>query len=287
MKLANVALLSVTLLGLLAVGCKQDDSAGEGSTGSEAQLLQDDTDSSSTDDDMESNVDEPLSGGAETDPGTPATGASDDEVLEKVRVNAGHFFKPAGCLTSTRSGNKIAHVFNDCSGPWGFKHFSGTINATYTREPGKLTVNLEFSGTKQNGADITGTRVIVYTIDGTTITKERTGNWTGTSKGGKPMTHTANFKTTYDDSTKCITRDGSAQTTVGGREHERTIDGFKRCGIGSGGCPVSGEVKLTRTKSNDSTSLTIDFEGGHNYSVTLPNGTKVEHSDLICNANAG
>lgn len=287
MKLAKVALLSVTLLGLLAVGCKKDDTedSTDGSLASnESQLIEDDADASGTDDDLESSIDEPLSGGTETDPGTPADGASDDEVLEKVRTNAGKFFKPAGCLTSTRDGNKITHVFKGCTGPYGFKNFDGTVNATYVRAPGSLTVTLDFNGTKANGATISGERVIVYTKDGTTITKTRTGTWTGTTEKGKDISHQANFKVTYDTATKCLTRDGSAQTTIGGKSHERVVDGYKRCGIGDLGCPESGTITLTRTKSSESLSLVITFEGGIHYSVTRPNGKKIERV-LLCKAS--
>jgi hypothetical protein len=288
MKLANVALVSTTLLALLAVGCRhdasEDTSEGGSIATSEAQLLEDDSEATSVDDDLESSVDEPLSGGDVSDPGTPADGASDDELLEKVRTNAGKFFKPAGCLTSTRDGNKITHVFEGCTGPYGFRSFDGTVTATYAREPGKLTVTLDANGFKANGAQISGERVIVYERSGTVITKTRTGNWTGTSEKGKVMAHTASFKTTYDASTKCLTRDGTAQTTIGGRSHERVIDGYKRCGIGNLGCPESGTITLTRTKGGESLSVVIELEGGVHYSVTRPNGKKVERT-LICKAS--
>ncbi len=143
----------------------------------------------------------------------------------------------------------------------------------------------EANGFTANGATITGSRVVVYTRAGTVITKARTGNWSGTTAKSKPITHQANFVTTYDVATKCITRDGSAQTTIGGRSYERSIDGFKRCGIGRGGCPVSGTITLSRTKSDDTLSLSIEFLGGQSYNVTRPNGREVTRT-LVCNPNA-
>src|SRR5262245_12746565 len=109
MKLTNFALVSVTLVGLVAIGCKRDDEDAETLGSSESQLVEDDSEAADTDDDLEAGIDEPLSGATEAEPGTPADGASDDEVLEKVRVNAGRFFKPAGCVTSTRDGDTITH----------------------------------------------------------------------------------------------------------------------------------------------------------------------------------
>jgi hypothetical protein len=287
MKLANLALVSVTLLGIFAIGCKKDDNDDEDSLGSsEAQLVEDDSEATEADDDLEVGIDEPLSGADEADPGNPADGTNDDEVFEKVRANAGRFFKPAGCIASTREGNKIKHVFSKCTGPWGLARFDGTIISTYVREPGKLTITHEADGFTANGTSISGSRVVVYTRQGSVITKTRTGNWTGTTAKGKPISHQANFVTTYDAASKCLTRDGSAQTTIGGRSYERTVDGFERCGIGRGGCPKTGTIVLSRTKEKGTLSVTITFEGGAQYQVNRPNGKELTRP-LLCRPNAG
>src|SRR5262249_13844496 len=139
-------------------------SGDDPSTGTtDEALVADDSEGADMDDDAESGMDEPLSGAPTTDPGSPAQGASDDELLEKVRTNAGLFFKPAGCLQSTRSGNKITHVFGDCSGPDGLVHFKGTVTSTYVRGDHSLTITHDASGFGLNGAEITGQRVIEYT----------------------------------------------------------------------------------------------------------------------------
>jgi hypothetical protein len=287
MKLANIALVSVMLLGIVAVGCKKQDDEEEDALGSsEAQLVEDDSEAAEMDDDLEAGIDEPLSGATEADPGNPADGASDDEVMEKVRTNPGLFFEPAGCIASTRDGNTVKHVFSNCHGPYGMAEFDGTITSTYVREPGKLTVTHRADGFTANGATITGTRVIVYTRTGSVVSKNRTGSWSGTSRKGKPVSHEVSFVTTYDVASRCITRDGSAQTTIGGRSFERTIDDYKRCGVGIGGCPESGKLTLSVTKSNDSLSLSIEFLGGVRYRVTRPNGRQVTRL-LLCRPNAG
>lgn len=288
MKLTHFALASITVLGLFAVGCKrdEDDTDDQGSVdSSESQLIADDQEAANLDEDVELGLDEPLSGAAPADPGSPASGASDDEVAEKLRTNPGLFFKPAGCITSTRDGNQITHVFANCSGPYGLVDFNGTVVTTYAREPGKLTVTHAATGFKLNGASVSGTRVVVYTLDGSVITKSRTGDWTGSTAKGHDITHQANFVTTYDIASKCLTRDGHAETTIGGRSFERTIDGYKRCGIGRGGCPESGTIVLSRTKQGETGSITIDFLGGPQYRVTGPRGGQATLS-MVCNANA-
>lgn len=291
MKLANLVLLStVTVLGIATTACnvrsRDDASDGEALGTAESQLVEDDTEADDTDGDAEAGLDEPLSGATPADPSTPAEGATDDEVTAKVKANVGRFFQPAGCLVSTIEGNKAKHVFKGCSGPYGLASFEGEVSSTYSVADGKLTITHTFEGFKANGAAISGTRVITYAKDGTKIVRTRTGNWTGTTRKGRTITHSASFVTTWDPATRCIERDGAAQTTVGEKSFERTLTDYKRCGIGKGGCPESGKLVLQRTRGDASFSLSLEFLGGTAYRVTRPNGTQIERR-LVCNPNAG
>lgn len=286
MKLLVVPVLAVFGLAVVGCGARKQVAPGENPEGttlttSEAELVDDDQEAADTDGDAEAGLDEPLSGAAPSDPGNPAP---ETDVLVKVKTNPGLFFRPAGCLTTTLNGNVATHVFNNCTGPYGMLTFNGTVTTTYDVEPGKLTITTSANGFTINGATITGTRVVVYTRSGTVITKVRTGTWSGTTAKGKPISHTANFTTTYDTSTRCLTRDGTAETTIGGRSLERTIDGFKRCGIGRLGCPESGTITLTRTKGGDSLTLKIEFMGGRDVEITRPDGDVVDRK-LLCVVN--
>ena len=103
MKLTNIALFSATLLAIATVGCKRAEAAeGDALGTSEAQLVEDDAEASEADDDLEGDLDEPLSGAAVEEPGAPAEGATYEDLLEKVRANPGRFFKPAGCIVTAR-----------------------------------------------------------------------------------------------------------------------------------------------------------------------------------------
>ncbi len=289
MKLARTALLtstSIALFGLITLGCAARNSAAEdGELGiSESLLVADDQEADETDQDVESGIDEPLGGGTTADPGTPADGATDADLLAKVKANAGTLFQPKGCITTTIAGNVATHVFQNCTGPEGMKTFNGTIVSTWTRSDGKVTVTHEAADFQINNSTISGKRVVVYTKSGSLITKTRTGEWSGTTAKGKPISHAASFVTTYDAATKCITRDGSATTSVGRRELERSVAGYKRCGIGRLGCPQSGEIVLKRTKGDTSATLTLEFSGGVDYRVTLPSGRSFRRR-MLCNAN--
>lgn len=289
MKLANLVLLStVAFFGVATLGCNvraKDDANGESLGTSESQLVEDDSESDDTDGDAEAGLDEPLSGATPLDPSTPADGATDDEVAAKVKANVGKFFQPAGCIVTELVGNKATHVFKGCSGPYGLASFEGTVTSTYSVADGKLTITHTFDGFKANGAAISGSRVITYAKEGGKIVRTRTGNWSGTTKKGRPIAHTASFVATWDPVARCIERDGSAQTTIGGKSFERTLTDYKRCGIGRGGCPESGKLVLERAKDGESLSLSIEFLGGTSYRVTRPNGTQVDRR-LACNPNA-
>lgn len=288
MKLVNIAFASITFLGLAAVGCSSsdDDASNTGDLATnESQLVTDDSDAANIDDDLESAVDEPLSGATTTNPGAPAEGKTAAEIIAIVKENAAKFFLPAGCLTSTQTGDSITHVFKECTGPYGLKTFTGTISSEYSvAGDGKITVKHAANGFTANGASISGERVVTYTQAGSVWTKTRDGQWTGKTPAGKDVSHDASFVTTYDSSTKCLTRDGSAQSTVGGRSFERTVDGYKRCGIGRFGCPESGELTLSATKSAETLTVKVTFEGGTKYSVTRPNGRVVQRR-LVCSAS--
>jgi hypothetical protein len=283
MKPANLALVSVLALGLSTIGCavKAADPAPnqEGSLGSSAdELVADNDEATETDSDLESGVDDPLSGSTPADPGTPP---ADADPMAKVKTNPGLYFKPAGCLVTTVSGNVATHVFNDCTGPYGLVHYNGTVTSTYVRAGGSLTITHEATSFQINGATISGKRVVVYTLNNGVISKHRTGDWSGTTAKGKAIVHKADFTSTWDPTAKCITRDGSATTSVGARELSITVTGYKRCGIGNLGCPESGEIVLERTKAGVSTSVTVDFLGDGMVRLTGPNGGTVTRR-MLC-----
>jgi hypothetical protein len=285
MKPANLALVSLLALGLTTVGCaaKTDEDPEPLGTATD-ELIGDNEEADEVESSVEGGIEESLSGATPTDPGSPADGATETDLMAKVKSNPGLFFKPAGCITTTIAANVATHVFKDCTGPYGLVGFNGTVTSTYAKTAGSLTITHQATDFKINNATITGSRTVVYTLSGGVISKTRTGSWTGTTGKGKPITHNASWTATYDIAAKCVTRDGSATTSVGGREHSVTIDNYKRCGIGSLGCPESGTVVLQRTKAGESLSVTIEFLGGRQYRVTGPNGRTATRG-LICRAS--
>lgn len=271
-----------SLFALSAVGCGAHHGADTSGLDSESSALVDDNnETDDTEGDVESGMEEPLSGIAKA--GDPVQISATDvaTVAEAARTNPGLFFQPAGCIISTRAANVVTHLFTDCTGPYGLAHFTGTVTSTWTKIPNGWEVTHTAKGFKLNGAQIDHTVTIDYTDVGGVYTKTRKGTTTGTTKNGKPISHTASYVTVVDTNTMCITRNGSSDTTIGAREFSRSISGYERCGLGLGGCPKSGTVTLTRPRLD----VKLQFPGGAKVDITV-NGREFERA-LFCNASAG
>jgi hypothetical protein len=287
-------LSSVLVLGLVA-GCasKSRGSSSDGtSLGTSADALStDNSESQEGEDSAEDGVENGLSGATPDNPGTPADGTSVDTVDASIKTNPGLYFKPAGCIVSTRvSAGVWNHVFTNCTGPLGRITYNGTVKSTWTVSANQLEVKHESTNFSAKGPRVTvtfsGSRDVTYTKSGTVYTKHRVGAWTGTitkNSDGKsePWSHDADFTSTWDTSSKCYTRDGSAENSIGGREFGRKVTGFKVCG-GIFGCPQSGELELDR--KDGTVKILVDFEGGTKVKITGPAGNAVEET-MICDAS--
>ena len=275
---ASSTLGFLTAASLFAFGCAGHNAASL-STDGEA-LVTDNQETTETEEDTETGLEEPLSGatlGAEVDTGAATT---PDTVAENGRKNPGVFFQPAGCIVSTRAGAVVTHVFTNCSGPYGMVSFNGTVTSTWSKIDSGVQVVHSTKGFKINKATVDHDVTIKYTKVGGVYTKTRSGKSSGTTGKGRAIEHSADYVTVYDAVAKCIKRDGSSSTTIGGAAFSRSIKGYERCGIGRLGCPKSGTFTLTRPKVN----LVIQFLGGTKFEIVF-NGTTYDRN-LICNPSA-
>lgn len=277
---APATLLALAVLLSLPVGCAGRNSGADtsGLDSESSALVDDNSETDDTEGDVEEGIEEPLSGA--TVGGEVELSAADAEtVAEKARTNPGVWFKPAGCIVSTRAANVVTHVFTNCTGPWGLASFDGTVVSTWTKIDNGYQVVHATKGFRINGATVDHTVTIQYTKVSGTYTKTRKGASSGTTAKGRAISHTADYVTTWDPASRCITRNGSSQTTIGAREFSRSIKGYERCGVGLGGCPKSGEVTLTRPRLE----VDLSFPGGPEVDITV-NGKKLRRA-LFCSAS--
>lgn len=292
MNVSRILPLSI-LAALSAVACSSPSSSGATSNESlgtvDEALAVDNGDSQEAEDGIEDGVENGLSGATVADPGSPAVAADVEAFDLKVKLNAGLYFQPAGCIVSTRvAPGEWNHVFTDCTGPEGRVSYNGTIHSKWTWGADSLAVTHDASGFVVKGPNVTatasGSRSVTYSRAGAVSTKHRVGDWSGTlAKNSDPSksaawSHKADFTSTWDGESRCYTRDGNAANTLGGRDFGRTVKGFKVCG-GLFACPSGGEIDIVR--KDGSSTLTVKFLGGQDVEITRPNGKTVDRK-LAC-----
>ncbi len=273
-------LIAILSLALLGAGCGLHDNGDL--TANENALVGDANETDGLEGDVESGLEEPISGASEADPGAPPLELAPNlnTFLGAVRTNPGYFFKPAGCIVSTVAGNVVTHVFTGCTGPYGLVSFNGTVTSTWSYAAGKLSVTHVAKGFRVNGATVDHTVSIEYQKSGTLITKHRVATTKGSTLTGRAITHQADYTTTYDTVARCLTRDGSSDTSIGLAGVSRTISGYKRCGIGSLGCPVSGTYTITRKLLK--LTIIVEFPGGPEMVISTPQGKGSITLPLAC-----
>lgn len=278
MRIASTLFLAL-LVSSVTVGCRDRSKTDtEGLDAAAAALVSDNDDADDSEAELEVGIEEPLSGAAAG--GELDLSADEGGAAEKARTNAGVFFQPAGCIVSTRAANVVTHVFTACTGPYGLTSFNGTVVSTWSKTATGLQVAHVAKGFRINGATVDHAVTIAYSKASGVYTRTRKGSSSGTTAAGKAITHSADYVTTYDATTRCIRRDGGGQTSIGGASFSRSISGFERCGVGLGGCPKSGKLTLTRPKLD----VSLSFPGGPRVDITV-NGKKFQRA-LVCNASA-
>lgn len=289
-RLASVSLVAL-LAAVAATGCAKSSDDADGSAsdiGTSENALSVDNDAAQEAEDGGEEAEDGLSGATADDP-TPVSGSSIDAVDAVIKTNPGKYFQPAGCIVSTRVGpGDWKHVFTDCHNPSGKRTFNGTIESVWTLKNGGLQVvhtATDFQITGPNvTATVSGARTVNYTLASTTVTKTRVGTWTGTIAKNNATTateawsHNANFTTTWDSASKCYTRDGEVDNTLGTDAFGRKVSGYKVCGSLSA-CPEAGEIDITK---KDGTEITITFLGNGNFDIEGAKKKKVLRKILAC-----
>jgi hypothetical protein len=205
----------------------------------------------------------------------PSQAASDNAMTKQ--------FWPAGCATRAKDATNplVVHVtLNDCTGPFGLVHVSGQLTATFSQGPSGLHVDVASTDLTANGRPVTESGSGDISVSGTTRTTKWQGAWTRVNAAGETVSHTTDATIVYDASAGCRTTDGTAQTNVGAREIDSTINGYKICTNASGteGCP-SGEI--IHTSKRTGASIKIEFDGSASAQITGPKGHTVD-VPLVC-----
>lgn len=120
---------------------------------------------------------------------------------------------PNGCATVTANGSDLTVVYNDCSGPRGLIHVTGTLDlAISVSLTGAISVHATGTNVEVNRATLDIDADAVYTVTGTQRTLAVTSKGTGVGPRGNEIDHSGNYTLTWDPSTTCGSIAGHWQT---------------------------------------------------------------------------
>jgi hypothetical protein len=181
--------------------------------------------------------------------------ASATDLAQAASARVASRVQPSGCLTTTVNGATVTYVFDDCTGPYGMVHVTGTVTAVYSRtSSGAVQVVLSGSGVKVNAAVVDLDATVTATQANGVKRAEVVSNATGTGPRGGKVDRNGTYTITYDSTAECVTVDGSWSTRTGVRTSSTVVAGYKRC---KGTCPVAGG-SITNTTGRTVITLTYD-----------------------------
>jgi len=261
----------VTLLALAFVACgAPEDSTDTGA----AALVSDNAEIASLEQELEGSLEEPLSDVSTSAGEMDATTA--DDAAETARANAGHWFRPAGCIQSVRDGNVVTHTFDDCVGPRQHS-LSGVVTSTWTLADGVVSVLHEANDFSIDRAHVDHVTTVEYRIEDGLILRDRTSSTVGETASGKAIDHSGSFGIAYDVSSGCYTRDGQASVSIGDHAWTRSVEGWVACGD-LFTCPSAGSI----TMSGPHGSGSIEITSSGYYDLTIGDRTDTHRAMLWC-----
>jgi hypothetical protein len=189
--------------------------------------------------------------GADASGLTALTGA---QVAVRIAANVSLRWNPSGCATVTRNDALVSIAFNDCTGPRGLVHVTGTLDlAVSVSLAGAIVVHATSTGLQVNRAELVVDATATYSVSGTGHTLEVETMGSGTGPRGNEIEHEGSYTVTWDPSSMCRTITGHWQTEIGGRERSNDVS-LERC---ASGCPTGTITHHFLAGA----SLTVTFDG--------------------------
>lgn len=166
------------------------------------------------------------------------------------------WYQPSTCVSASAVGNVVTYTLDNCTGPWGLVHTSGTVVVTYTKAADGIHAAATATGLSVNGATMNVDAQAVYSVAGTQKTLTVTTNGAGTGARGTSIARNGSYTITWDTSSLCGALDGAWSTVIGGATWSTAVAGYKQC---AGHCPTAGT--LTHTGGLSGVTVTVSFDG--------------------------
>jgi hypothetical protein len=178
------------------------------------------------------------------------------EAANMAGAGAKTFWQPATCVTSSQVQNVVTYTLNNCTGPYGLVHVTGSVVATYTADSSGIHAALVTNGLMVNGATMSLNSQADYSVNGPA--KSLTVNTMGSGTGafGNTITRQGSYTLTWNDASQCGTLDGAWSTGIDSATWSTSITGYAQC---KDHCPSSGT--LSHTGGISHVTWTVTFDG--------------------------
>jgi hypothetical protein len=201
------------------------------------------------------------------------------QVATYASQHFGDLLLPATCHSATVNNATVTFTFNDCTGPRGLVHLTGTLVVDYSIDTQGIHAHAVANGFSVNQSTIDIDATATYTnVNGVkTLSVVTAGS--GTGPLGNTFTRSGTYTMTWNATTQCFTLDGSWTTSALGLTRSTTVTGLSKC---MGKCPANGG-SIAHTFTNNVT-LTVTFDGSAVAHWATTNG-KSGTINLVCVAN--
>jgi hypothetical protein len=180
------------------------------------------------------------------------------DVAARIAANVSLRWVPSNCANVTTNGNDVTIVFDDCTGPRGLVHVTGTLDLDISvNTSGAIAVAGTATGLEVNRATLDVNLTATYSTSGTNDVLMVQTMGSGVGPLGNTIDHDGNYTTTWDTTSQCGSIDGTwsteATSSAASKTRGNTVN-VSRC---AGGCPTGTMVHDFLT----SETLTITFNG--------------------------
>ncbi len=238
-------LASLVLLGFVATGC-HTSSPNEDSASAAID--------SSNSVESEGNVMMAVSDGVDQAMAGPPTSA---QVAAYIAANLPLRWSPSSCVSDSVNANVVTVTFNDCTGPRGLLHVTGTLTLTVTVDAAGIHIAGSATNFEVNKATLDINTNALYSVSGAVHQLAVQTEGTGTGALGNQIDHQGNYTIDWDTSSQCGSIAGMWQTEIttstGGATRSNDVN-LMRC---AGGCPT-GTIVHTGFAG---VTLTVTFDG--------------------------
>ena len=190
------------------------------------------------------------------------------QAATNAAVSAKTFWQPSGCVTASASGATVTYTLNDCTGPFGLVHVTGTVVIEYSLALDGIHAHATANDLMVNGATLDIDAQAVFSINNGTKRLAVTTSGNGTGPFGNAITRSGNYVLTWNAATSCLGLDGSWATTIGAHQWSTQVSAFSKCGAQ---CPAAGG-SISHHGGLSNVTITVDFDGSATADWSTSNG---------------